>query len=159
VIFYMIAREEHKAMASSETAIANLLYRYAELIDSGDFEGAAALFRHCRVISHDGEGGEAMLLANWREKVRVYPEGTPRTKHVITNPIIEVDEAAGTATCRSYYTVMQLVAPKTIVPVICGRYHDEFERVDGAWRFSFRDYSLTDLLGDLSAHLTPAAGL
>lgn len=140
-------------MASSETAIANLLYSYAERIDSGDFPGAAALFRHCRVVSHQGEGGEDMLLGIWREKVIVYPDGTPRTKHVITNPIIEVDEAAGTATCRSYYTVLQQVAPDRIVPVICGRYHDGFERVDGTWRFSFRDYSLTDLPGDLSAHL------
>ena len=144
-------------MASSETAIANLLYRYAELIDSGDFESAAALFRHCRVISHQGEAtvgeGAAMLLGIWREKVIVYPDGTPRTKHVITNPIIAVDEVAGTATCRSYYTVLQQVARNTIAPVICGRYHDGFERVDGQWRFCLRDYSLTDLPGDLSAHL------
>ena len=34
---------------SSATAITNLLYRYAECIDSGDFAGAAALFAHARV--------------------------------------------------------------------------------------------------------------
>ena len=41
-------------------------------------------------------------------------------------------------------------------PIIVGRYHDEFERVDGAWRFSRRDYSLVDLVGDTSDHITLA---
>jgi hypothetical protein len=33
-----------------------------------------------------------------------------------------------------------------------GRYHDAFDRRDGAWRFVVRDYSLLDLIGDLSHH-------
>ena len=83
-----------------------------------------------------------------------YDDGTPRTKHVITNANIDVDEAAGTGTCRSYYTVFQQLDGFTLQPIIAGRYHDEFERVGGAWRWSFRDYSLVDLIGDLSRHLT-----
>lgn len=142
-------------MANSEVAIANLLYRYAEYVDSGDFEGAAALFLHARVLSRDGELDHAGVLALWQGRVTLYDDGTPRTKHVITNPIIEVDEAAGTGTCRSYYTVLQQVGDCALHPIICGRYHDEFERVDGVWRFRFRDYSLTDLIGNLSKHLTP----
>ena len=38
-------------MASSEVAITNLVYRYAEYIDTGDFEGAAALFAHARLYT------------------------------------------------------------------------------------------------------------
>src|ERR1700761_4663877 len=34
---------------SAETQIANLLYRYAECMDSGDFAAAAALFEHARL--------------------------------------------------------------------------------------------------------------
>ena len=79
-------------------------------------------------------------------------DGTPLTKHVITNPIVEVDEAAGTASCRSYYTVFQQTDDFPLQPVIEGRYHDEFERVDGVWRWSYRDYSLVDLVGDMSHH-------
>jgi 3-phenylpropionate/cinnamic acid dioxygenase small subunit len=94
-------------MSNDATAITNLLYRYAELIDAGDLPGAAALFRHAKVKSGGGELDEAGLLDQWRRFVKIYPCGTPRTKHVITNPIVEVDEAAGTATCRSYYTVLQ----------------------------------------------------
>ena len=36
--------------------------------------------------------------------------------------------------------------------ILCGRYHDAFERVGGAWRFADR-LILPDLVGDLSRHL------
>jgi 3-phenylpropionate/cinnamic acid dioxygenase small subunit len=141
---------------SSEVAICNLLYRYAELMDGGDFVAVAELFRHARVVldpandvSVDADG----ILKMWTDSVIRYPNGTPRTKHVTTNPIVEVDDDAGTATCRSYYTVFQQTDTLSLQPIIAGRYHDRFERVDGSWRFSERDYSLVDLVGDLSQHL------
>ncbi|ARS29200.1 nuclear transport factor 2 family protein [Sphingomonas sp. KC8] len=143
-------------MRDSATEIANLLYRYAELIDGGDLESTAALFRHARLkVRGGGEPiDEAGILALWRANVRIYPCGTPRTKHLVTNPIIEVDEAAGTATARSYYTVYQAAEGFPLQLIASGRYHDRFELADGVWRFAFRDYSLLDLAGDLSAHLT-----
>lgn len=138
----------------AETRIKNLLYRYAELMDAGDLEGVAALFSRARTKTGGKwlEGSEPML-ALWRANVRIYPCGTPRTKHVITNAIVEVDEEAGTATSRSYYTVLQ-ATPDLPLQVICaGRYHDAFARENGEWHFSERDYSLFDLAGDLSQHL------
>ena len=136
------------------THIANLLYRYAELIDSGDLAGTAALFERARVkMAGDTViEGAAGMLAVWQSHVRIYPCGTPRTKHVVTNPIIEVDENAGTGTCRSYYTVMQQAGEAPLQAVMCGRYHDGFVRAEGGWRFAFRDYSLHDLAGDMSRH-------
>jgi len=80
-------------------AITNLLYRYAELMDAGELEQVAALFAHARVTLGGGlvVDGAAPMLEQWRAFVRIHPCGTPRTRHVITNPIIEIDEAAGTA--------------------------------------------------------------
>jgi 3-phenylpropionate/cinnamic acid dioxygenase small subunit len=82
----------------------------------------------------------------------LYEDGTPRTKHVTTNAIIDVDEDAGTATCRAYFTVFQALEEFSLQPIIAGRYHDKFERVDGAWRFTER-MMLPELMGDLSKHL------
>jgi 3-phenylpropionate/cinnamic acid dioxygenase small subunit len=144
-------------MPHPETEIANLLYSYAEYMDSGDFAGAASLFRHARL--RVGGGGDGMvdadtMLSLWRGMVIVYPDGTPRTKHVVTNPIIEVDDAVGTATCRSYYTVLQQTDGFPLQVIVTGRYHDRFERVDGRWRFAYRDYALIDATGDVSHHLS-----
>jgi 3-phenylpropionate/cinnamic acid dioxygenase small subunit len=140
---------------NSAVEITNLLYRYAELIDGGDLSGAAALFENAKIKlngSEDPQDHEAVLSV-WRNHIRIYSCGTPRTKHVITNPIVEIDEAAGTATCRSYYTVLQATDELPLQIVAAGRYHDRFERVDGAWRYCYRDYSMLDLKGNLSGHL------
>src|SRR6202030_1888041 len=92
--------------------VANLLSWHAEYMASVDFAGATILFRQRGLRLGVGRGGGGTVdadatLSLWKCMVIVYPDGTPRTKHVVTNPIIEVDDAAGTATCRSYYTVLQ----------------------------------------------------
>lgn len=144
-------------MTSAETQITNLLGAYAERIDDGDLESTAELFRHAR-IKLSGDGGDEVtvdadgILEVWRNFVVIYDDGTPRTKHVITNPIVEVDEAAGTGTCRSYYTVFQQTDTLALQPIITGRYHDRFERVGDTWRYSYRDYTLIDQVGDMSGH-------
>lgn len=144
-------------MTRPETEIVNLLYTYAEFMDSGDFAGAAGLFAHARLRVSGGDDGivdSDTMLSLWRGMVIVYPDGTPRTKHVVTNPIIDVDDDAGTATCRSYYTVLQQTDDFPLQVVVAGRYADSFEEVDGRWRFSYRDYSMIDQVGDLSHHLS-----
>ncbi len=142
-------------MASHEREIENLLYTYAERIDLGDFEGVADLFSHAVITTpgaEPGPGGREAALETYRRSTRLYEDGTPKTKHVTTNSIIEVDEAAGTATARSYFTVFQRLDDFPLQPIIAGRYHDRFERVDGRWRFSER-MMRPELLGDLSRHL------
>lgn len=87
-----------------------------------------------------------------RDNLIVYEDGTPRTKHVTTNLAIEVDEEAGTAVSRSYFTALQALPDLALQPIASGRYHDRFERRDGQWRFVERHVQ-TDLLGDVSRHL------
>jgi hypothetical protein len=64
--------------------------------------------------------------------------------------MVEVD--GDTATSRCYYTVFQQTDELPLQPIIAGRYHDRFERVDGVWRFADR-LIFSDLIGDLSRHL------
>lgn len=140
-------------MTDSALAITNLLHRYAEAIDAGHLEEAAALFRHARIeAGGNGTLDHAGLLALWRRIIVLYPCGTPRTRHLISNSILEIDEAAGTATARSCYTVFQATEQMALQAIASGRYLDRFARLDGQWCFSAREYRL-DLTGDLSRHL------
>ena len=144
-------------MDNSYQAIKNLIYTYADRIDAGDYAGLAQLFEHAVITAEamdDPIQGADNVEAMYTASTRLYPDtGTPKTKHVTTNVIIEVDEANDTATAKAYYTVMQAVAGSlALQPVISGRYRDEFERVDGVWRFSKR-HMYIDLVGDLSQHL------
>ena len=138
-----------------ESQIVALIYRYAECIDSGDFEGIARLFEHATVRSGEYSfSGRETLLNLWRDMVRIYDNGTPLTKHVITNVIIDVDHQGSTATARSYVTVLQVKLPEFPLQVIVSaRHHDTFERVDGSWRFSER-IDITDLVGNMTWHTT-----
>jgi 3-phenylpropionate/cinnamic acid dioxygenase small subunit len=82
----------------------------------------------------------------------MHEDGTPRTKHVTTNVLIEVDDVAGTAVARSYFTVLQAAEGLGLQTIVAGRYRDRFERHDGEWRFAERRFT-TDLIGDVSRHL------
>jgi len=136
--------------------IENLIYTYAELVDAGNLEGMAQLFSHAEFLGPDGKlaaSGAKEFLTVQRQAIRIYEEtGTPRTKHVTTNVLIEVDESTDAATARSYFTVFQSAEGIALQPIIAGRYKDSFERVDGKWRFRQRQ-SIPELFGDLSKHL------
>jgi len=62
------------------------------------------------------------------------------------------DHQLGTASARSSYTVLQQTDALALQPIICGRYHDTFQRIDGRWWFATRTM-FVDLVGDLSHHL------
>jgi hypothetical protein len=142
-------------VSDAGVALSNLIARYAELIDGGDFGAVADLLGEAGVGTGDSESmatGRDALLALFTSTTRLYPDGTPKTKHVTTNLLLEIDEEEGRATARSYWTVLQAVPGLVLQPILAGRYHDRFERVDGVWRFSERRY-LIDLVGDVSQHM------
>ncbi len=135
-------------------AIRNLLARYCELIDAGELDALADLFAD-GVLRDDagnelgrGREGAALLYAG----TRIHGDGTPRTRHLTTNSIIDVDEDAGTATARSVYVVFQATDTLPLQPIIAGRYRDRFALRDGQWSFAERVFAV-DLVGDLSQHL------
>ena len=107
------------------------------------------------IVAQDGTP-----IARGRDEVRaMYGGGNRRertsggrsTKHITTNVFVEVDEGAGTAIARSYWVLLVSTSPdEPIRPILAGRYHDTFARVDGAWRFTERAY-LVDLTGSESA--------
>jgi hypothetical protein len=78
--------------------------------------------------------------------------GPKGTKHLVTNVIVEVDESGDSASARSGFTVLQATGAMPLQPIIAGRYHDGFRRIDDAWRFVSRRY-IVDLFGDAAGLL------
>jgi len=139
-------------MATDRDAIATLIYTYAERLDAGDFAGIAALFADATFRSNarpDVRRGSAQVLEVYNTTVAVY-DGSPCTKHVTTNVVIEVD--ADSASARSYFTVLQARPELPLQVIIAGRYHDTFARAGGVWHFTDR-LIFMDLAGDLRFHL------
>jgi hypothetical protein len=138
----------------SAQAVRNLLGEYCERMDLGDWDGVGELFAHGALADELGRelarGAEA-VAAFYRRGTRLH-DGSPRTKHLVLNTILEVDDDAGTATARSSYVVLQQTEGTDLRPIVAGRYRDALVRAEGRWRFAERRF-LVDLLGDLSAHL------
>lgn len=136
-------------------AISTLLYRYAECIDLADFDGIAALFETATLTNEgfpDAIRGGTAIAAVYRQFNKVHVDGSLRTRHVTTNPIVEADDVAGTATCRSYFVVFQATDRIPLQPIVSGRYHDRFVRGDGSWRFEHR-HIFMEATGDITDHL------
>jgi 3-phenylpropionate/cinnamic acid dioxygenase small subunit len=142
-------------------AINTLLMTYADHLDAGRFAEVAAMFEHAtyRIEHSDGAHvssyqGAAQVRA-FCDQTRLYPDGTPRTRHLITNVSIDVD--GDRARARSYATVLQQTDVLSLQPIASGRYVDRFELVGGTWRFADRLIS-GFLLGDRSQHVAWHAG-
>jgi 3-phenylpropionate/cinnamic acid dioxygenase small subunit len=139
-------------------AIQTLLMTYAERVDSGRFAEAAALFDKATYrVEYPGRPQTSKYqgadqVHEFFAGTRLYPDGTPRTKHVIANVIIELDGDGTRATSRCYVTVFQQTDELPLQPIAAGRYLDSFVRDGRQWRFS--DRLVTGfLLGDLSHHV------
>ncbi|MEV0247381.1 nuclear transport factor 2 family protein [Nocardia sp. NPDC050712] len=138
---------------STHRILENLIYRYADLVDRGDFAGLGELLADATFFGGGGElKGCKAIEDMFRALVIVYDDGTPKTKHITTNVILEVDEDAGTARSQSYVTVLQAVDGLSLQPVVAGRYEDRFLRRNAQWRFAERRFTL-DLVGDVGRHL------
>ena len=143
----------HDAPVPSDVeAISALIMTYAERIDAGDLDGVAALFAHAtwRVPASTEPLWGSAAVRRVYDAVILY-DGVPCTRHVVTNVVIEL-RGVDRAEARSYFTVLQALPDFPLQPIIAGRYHDAFERVDGRWRFADR-LIISDLIGDLSRHL------
>jgi 3-phenylpropionate/cinnamic acid dioxygenase small subunit len=134
--------------------ISALVYRYAELLDRGDLDAVTDMFADATWRSAATD-----QVLTTRDEVRavydriVLYDGVPRTRHLMDNLIIELDDGADEATGRCYYTVLQQPdGPGTpIAPILSGRYVDRYRRGPDGWRFADREFHM-DLAGDLSRH-------
>ncbi len=136
-----------------QSAIANLLVSYATALDEGRIEDCAELFVGAQftienVATVRGSQGVMELFSG----MILYDDGTPRTKHVVTNIEIAIGDDRRSAAAKSYLTVFQQVGETPLQPIFSGVYDDQFEKSDGIWRFSDRIVSAS-LFGDMSRHL------
>jgi len=139
--------------AEDRAAITDLIYRYAELIDSGDFDGVGELLSRAdfggpRTPTVSGAGN---IAAVFDMTTRRFGDGTPKTRHLVLNLLLQID--GGIATARSTFCVVQATDRIALQPIVVGRYYDRFARgpVDG-WHFTERIADV-EMVGDVSDHL------
>lgn len=149
-------------MADDVYEIQKLLYLYCEHLDQGDFSGMAELFRHARFVTPGNAAAvdcdPEAIVTMYRAYTRIYPAtGTPGTKHVVANPIIDIATDGLSASCRSYIVVFQGIEDFALQPVVAGRNLDRFEKIDDRWRYAEREIC-SEHFGDLTRHMLQKFG-
>jgi 3-phenylpropionate/cinnamic acid dioxygenase small subunit len=141
--------------SDDKLAVNELLYTYAELIDAGDFDGVGALLSRATFggTGPQGVSGAENIAKLFAATTRRYPDhgNTPRTRHLVLNPIVELKQDA-TAASRSTFCVIQDTDTVPMQPIVVGRYFDTFGRDDSGWYFTERKVEI-QMIGDVSAHL------
>ena len=139
---------------SDQTAISNLIYEYARLIDLGDFEGIGELFKRGKIVFKDSEqiteiSGSKGIKELYEKTTRRYDDGTPKTHHSTTNISLDIN---GNSASSSYYTVFQQLDNFPLQPIITGSYEDIFLYEGDEWHFQTREIKVS-LVGDISQHI------
>lgn len=137
-------------MTGDRSEIVELLYRYAEFVDSGDFDAVGRLLARATFA---GVSGAERISGLFAVTTRRYPDhgNTPRTRHLVLNPVVEFP-TADTAHARSTFCVVQHTVALPLQPIVVGRYADTFARDGSGWYFTARDVDV-EMVGDVSAHL------
>lgn len=117
--------------------IQELRAAYSRAIDYEDYERATEIFTDDAVVKYRGgtcHGGEE-VEAYWREKVAY-----EFSMHTVQMPELEIDgdEATG-----KWYLVVFYETPDGDEGYVLGWYEDEYRRVDGDWKISEIDMSIT----------------
>jgi hypothetical protein len=146
-------------MPCDSCEIKNVIYRYADLIDRGNLRAVAAMFSQGKIVAVDGDGqrseivGEEAVYGMYTSFTRLYQDnGSPHTKHMTTNVIVDIDKAGNTASSQAYTVVFQAVDDFPLQPIIGVRYYDKFAKSEDGWHFTERQMD-SHLYGDLSRHL------
>ena len=138
-------------------AIHNLINRYAQYADKGDFKSIAEHYARCRLVFPDGEvldvlerGPEAYL--EWYANIiRLYDDGTPKTCRLMGTIIID-DDGPLRAKAESSVVCFQGTDKLPLQPVATAILYDRFEKIDGTWWIVERREE-QQLAGDLSHHV------
>ena len=115
-------------MSAAHEELRALVQRYARAADERDVDALAALFDPGAEI--DGVRGP-MPVAAWLDTMRT-PRGGDYSMHMLGDPLIVLDEAAGTATVDTYGVVYQ---PERMLGM---RYIDDVALVEGRWLIRHR---------------------
>ena len=136
-------------------SIHNLIYKYARLVDDGNFDGVGELFSAGKLVFLDDMNetevsGSENITSLYESTTRRYEDGTPKTHHATSN--IELEITGDIAFATSYFTVFQQLPDFPLQVIIAGYYRDEFSKQDTVWSFTRRSIKVT-LVGDTSHHL------
>ena len=140
---------------SAETdklAVTELLYRYAELIDAGDFDGVGTLLAATADSSWASRAPRRSPNCSPRPPAASRITATPRGPDTWCSIRSSTWTVTRHSTARSTFCVVQQTETVALQPIAVGRYADTFGRDGAGWHFTERKVDI-QMIGDVSDHL------
>ncbi|ARS25821.1 nuclear transport factor 2 family protein [Sphingomonas sp. KC8] len=127
-----------------ERDIERLIVDYSWVLDAKDFDTYGALFSHGIVLDPQGKT-IAKGAAEVGALARHYLGGNPDVfvRHIVSNVRIDVAADGKTATAGSFLTTIEAPQGQPASIFRIARYHDNFAKIDGGWKFLSRQ-EMTD---------------
>jgi ketosteroid isomerase-like protein len=128
-----------------ERAITRAIHAYAHAMDSGDEVAWVEAFTDDAVFDVvEVVGGKRVHREDGRDDLAAYIAQYPKPpdfrKHVVVDPLIDVDIDAGTATVVAFWLLLaREEGTGHPITTAFGRYRDVWAKVDGRWRIKHRD--------------------
>ena len=131
--------EERLARLEDIAEIERLIMDYARHLDARDLHAYSRLF--CADGEWSGNTGHAKgpdaIQAMLEERLAPNPPAPgPTSRHVVSNPVIEVDRDSATASVT--WALIRRGDGDEPELALLGHYDDELAREDGRWRFKRR---------------------
>ena len=136
-----------------ERDVADALYRFAEGIDTRDWDLFRSAFTETLVYDYTSyrAGHQGTIQADdWVARARRRFATLDATQHTMTNPRIAVD--GDRATCSMYVEAWHSIGPEGAVQycLLGGRYLNDLVRDGAQWRISTLRLQVRWVLGDRS---------
>ena len=117
-------------------AIKQLKARYCEICDHENYDPDAM----ANLFTEDGTwDGGGVGKAEGREAIRKlfagFPERIDRAQHIVVNPLIEVDGNQAHGVWYLISAMTQSDGTKSKWPGSAGRYHEDYVKQNGEWKF------------------------
>ena len=115
--------------------VSQVLYRYALMVDSKDFDGLRELFTDdatAEYVGRESLSGADAIVAWIEERTR----DSAWQHHLLS--VYDVQVTGDHADAVTYHTSHQTKGDPDVVRLLVARYFDRLRRVDGTWRIEHK---------------------
>ena len=133
------------------------IFEVGYAIEKGDFQRVGELMGHATIGSDrqgrkTGGGSPEAIRDGYLKTNIVYPDRGRASKEIYHNILVDIDLDDNRATSVTSYTVALQPPGDPFELLVAGMYEDEWERVDGEWRWVDR-YVVVQYMNNLDKHM------
>jgi hypothetical protein len=147
-------------LLSSQRQIERMIYEVGYALEAGEFTRVGELMGDATMgadrIGRKAFRGKEEIRDQYTRTNVVYPDRGRASKEIYHNILVDIDLDANRARSVTSYTVAHQAPGEQFALIVAGRYEDEWERVDGAWRWCDR-YIVVQYKNDLDRHMHPGS--